>query len=136
NAFRCARRAEKMARPHFSANRGRLGSRLLAIGVSMIDYTYLCQAIADWRSGRRPASGPLPAASYAAPDEVEEVDSSVIVDDQGYAAQGDDQQACAEQGYDAQAYAEQSYEQQGDTAQSYDQQSYEQQAYAEQSYAD
>jgi hypothetical protein len=50
----------------------------------MIDYDYLCQAIHDWREGRRPAAPVAftPAASHAfAQAGVEEVDSGVVMMD-------------------------------------------------------
>ena len=47
----------------------------------MIDYQVLCQTIADWRGGQRPASGPHDQAQAASPEEVEEVASGLVVMD-------------------------------------------------------
>ena len=55
----------------------------------MIDYAILCQAIVDWRSGRRPSLPPsstptIPAAQGAS---MEEVDSDMLeVDEYGDSA--------------------------------------------------
>ena len=54
----------------------------------MIDYTLLCQAIVDWRSGRRPSLPPssTPTLPAARPEgaAMEEVDSDMLeVDEYG-----------------------------------------------------
>ena len=54
----------------------------------MIDYVLLCQAIGDWRSGRRPSLPPsstptVPAArTEASGSPMEEVDSDLLVVDE------------------------------------------------------
>jgi hypothetical protein len=51
----------------------------------MIDYYQLCQAIADWRSGRRPTLPPSSTPTQPARGEstgMEEVDSDLLVVDE------------------------------------------------------
>ena len=57
----------------------------------MIDYEYLCQAIDDWKAGRRPTAPPPPARVSAEP--VEEMDSGVVMveDAESYGAYGEPQ---------------------------------------------
>ena len=56
----------------------------------MIDYAILCQAIGDWRSGRRPTLPPSSTPTVPARSEstgMEEVDSDLlVVDEYGEAA--------------------------------------------------
>jgi hypothetical protein len=104
----------------------------------MIDYDYLCQAIDDWREGKRPAA-PMPATGtppVGTPGGYDEVDSGLVVMDEGesYDAPVDDQpqQEYAEQGYADPGHEEQGYAEQGYEQQAYEEQGYEQQEYAEQ----
>lgn len=99
----------------------------------MIDYQVLCQTIAEWKAGQRPASGPHDQAA-ANPEEVEEMASGLVVmDDEaemtyeempaqevGYEQEGEvtygDEQAAAEYGEEAAPEAEPEYEEVAEAA--------------------